>query len=297
MAKERALVLGGGGPVGIAWEAGLAAGLKEGGVDLARADFILGTSAGSFVGAQLAGGRDPASLAQAQIAMGKAQQNEQKARDPNKPRPPAPDLSPLMQLMANAPAGEPTPDFLQKFGAFALQAQTISEEDFLRTFGSIASGDRGWPERFACTAVDAESGHFRMWSVREEIPLAHGIASSCSVPGVYPPISINGRRWIDGGMRSGTNADLAAGHARVLVVAVVAGDAKDPRAVLTHQRLERERAAIHAGGGQSELITPDAASLETFGPNLLDARRRADVAQAGIEQGRREAARLSAFWS
>jgi len=63
MAKERALVLGGGGPVGIAWEAGLAAGLHEGGVDVTRADFILGTSAGSFVGAQLAGRRDPASLA------------------------------------------------------------------------------------------------------------------------------------------------------------------------------------------------------------------------------------------
>lgn len=294
MAKDRALVLGGGGPVGIAWEAGLAAGLKEGGVDLARADFILGTSAGSFVGAQLAGGRDPASLAQAQIAMGKAQQNA--AREPGRPRPPAPDLAPLLELMAEATADEPTPEFLQRLGAFALKARTISEADFLRTFGSIAEGGRPWPARFACTAVDAESGHFRMWSVREEIPLAHGIASSCSVPGVYPPIAINGRKWIDGGMRSGTNADLAAGHRRVLIVAVIAGDG-DPASARAAERLARERAAIEAGGGVSELIRPDAASLETFGPNLLDARRRADVAQAGIEQGRREAARLAAFWN
>ena len=56
----RAVVLGGGGPVGIAWETGLLAGFAEGGIDLAQADFILGTSAGSFVGAQLAMGRSPA---------------------------------------------------------------------------------------------------------------------------------------------------------------------------------------------------------------------------------------------
>ena len=52
----RALVLGGGGPVGIAWEIGLAAGLEQEGVRLADADFIVGTSAGSVVGATLAFG-------------------------------------------------------------------------------------------------------------------------------------------------------------------------------------------------------------------------------------------------
>jgi ABC-type sugar transport system substrate-binding protein len=57
---SRALVLGGGGPVGIAWECGLLAGLAQAGVDLGTADFILGTSAGSFVGARLAMGAEAA---------------------------------------------------------------------------------------------------------------------------------------------------------------------------------------------------------------------------------------------
>ncbi|MDB5445730.1 MAG: patatin, partial [Phenylobacterium sp.] len=52
----RALVLGGGGPVGVAWESGLIAGFAQAGVDLGRADFVLGTSAGSIVGAKLAMG-------------------------------------------------------------------------------------------------------------------------------------------------------------------------------------------------------------------------------------------------
>ena len=59
----RALVLGGGGPVGIAWESGLLNGLADGGVDASNADFIMGTSAGSFVGARLAMGHDPRGFA------------------------------------------------------------------------------------------------------------------------------------------------------------------------------------------------------------------------------------------
>ncbi len=60
---KRALVLGGGGAVGVAWESGLLAGLAEAGLDLSGADFILGTSAGSVVGSQLAMGRDATALA------------------------------------------------------------------------------------------------------------------------------------------------------------------------------------------------------------------------------------------
>lgn len=295
MSKERALVLGGGGPVGIAWEAGLAAGLKEGGVDVARADFILGTSAGSFVGAQLAAGRDPAALAQAQIEMGRAQAAAPK--DPNAKRPQAPDLTPLMRLMAEAPQDGPPPaSFLQRMGEFALQAQTIDEPTFLATFGSLGAGERAWPERFACTAVDAQSGAFQVWTEKENVPLAKGVASSCCVPGIYPPVAINDRRWIDGGMRSSTSADLAAGYKRVLVVAVTGGG-DDPRAVLLTKRLDGERAAIHAAGGTSELITPDKDALAVFGVNLMNASKRAEITEAGIAQGRREAERLRAFWN
>lgn len=296
MAKERALVLGGGGPVGIAWEAGLAAGLMEGGVDVTRADLVLGTSAGSFVGALLAGGREPASLAQAQIDLGRAQAAAKP--DPSRPRPPAPDLSGLLRFFAEAPIDrDPPAEFLAKIGAYALEAKTIGEDEFIASFGSLGASERAWPSSFACTAVDADSGDFHVWTQADAVPLARAIASSCSVPGIYPPIAIAGRRWIDGGMRSSTSADRAAGHKRVLVVAVVAGGDGDPRLALLAQRMDRERAAIAAAGGTSELIVPDAEARAVFGMNLMNATRRAEIAEAGIAQGRREAARIAAFWN
>src|SRR6202012_5997823 len=97
----RALVLGGGGPVGIAWESGLIAGLAQGGVDLGQADFTLGTSAGAFVGARLALGAEPAGLAEPILA--EAERTPSAPREPST-RAPA-DLSKLMQMMGEAQGG------------------------------------------------------------------------------------------------------------------------------------------------------------------------------------------------
>ena len=56
--QRTALVLGGGGITGIAWEIGVLAGLAEAGADLTGADLVVGTSAGSVVGAQVTAGAD-----------------------------------------------------------------------------------------------------------------------------------------------------------------------------------------------------------------------------------------------
>lgn len=291
MAKERALVLGGGGPVGIAWEAGIAAGLKQGGVDVTIADLFIGTSAGSFVGSQLSGGRDPISLAEAQIALQRSGNDERQSR----PGGAATDLTALMRVMAKIPQDrEPPPEIMQEVGAFARNAQgALPEAEFLKTFGGIAREGTPWPERFACTAVDCDSGEFKLWTHADEVPLGHGVASSCSVPGIFAPIRIRDRLWMDGGMRSGTNADKAAGHQRVLIVAVVTAAAREA----SKPRLEREMAAIRAAGGKVELIIPDDASAETFGVNLMNASRRAENTEAGMRQGRVEAKRLMSFWN
>jgi NTE family protein len=288
--KDRALVLGGGGPVGIAWESGVAAGLASEGVKIGDADFILGTSAGSFVGAQLAGGRDPQEMAAAQIEQGRAP-------SPTAPgaASAAPDLTPLMGFIARFPQqGPPGPDLLTEIGAFALKAQpVVTEDQFVAIMSATATRDGSWPDRFGCTTVDTADGAFKVWRKGDGVELARGVASSCAVPGIYPPIAIRGRRWMDGGMRSATCLDLAAGYRRVLCLAVVPPMARS----FMGARLDGEKHKVELEGGRVELILPDDASGEAFGVNLMDASRREAVTLAGIEQGKREAARLKGFWS
>lgn len=292
----RALVLGGGGPVGIAWESGLVAGLARGGVDLGRADFTMGTSAGSFVGARLAMGADPTTLADPILAEDARPANPDRKE---RARPPA-DLSKLMSLMAEAQGGVRNPAAARAdIGAYALAAETVSEEEFIASFGRSFAGlaDDAWPERgFACTAVDAETGGFQFWTKASGVGVTRAVASSCSVPGIYPPVTLKGRRYIDGGMRSSTNADMAAGYDLVVVVAVRLGAAAGAAMERMAARFDEEIESLKEGGSTVVTIVPDAASIEAFGPNLMDFRRRADAARAGLAQGENHAADLKELW-
>ncbi len=297
----RALVLGGGGPVGIAWESGLVAGLAQAGVDLGTADFTMGTSAGSFVGARLALGADCKTFADPILA-------DRIPGDEDRPRSAAtstsaapPDLSKLMTLMGEAQGGTRNPaEVRAEIGAFALGAPTMSEDEFIATFGrSFASQPvDAWPERgFACTAVDALTGAFQLWTAESGVGVVRAVASSCSVPGVYPPVTLNGRRYIDGGMRSSTNADMATGHELVVVVALRLGAGGGALGEAIAKRFNEEIESLKDGGATVVVITPDEDSIAAFGPNLMDFRRRPGAAAAGVAQGRAYAADLKPYWT
>lgn len=280
--KERALVLGGGGPVGVAWEAGLLAGLLDEGVDVRRADYVQGTSAGSIVGSAVAMGVDLNLLAEAQRSAASV--------TPGASGPP--DLTPLLAFMARMPpTGEPSLELRQEIGAYSLSSKTMSEDAFVDMIGKgLAPG--AWPEHYVCTTVDAETGEFRLWRKEDGVELARAISSSCSVPGIFPSVTIKGRRWMDGGMRSSISIDQASGCRKVLAVAVIPAIA---RAWLM-PRFEAEAGAVRTAGGEMLLIAPDDASTEAFGPNLMDGSRRPATMEAGRAQGRREAARLKGWW-
>jgi NTE family protein len=297
----KALVLGGGGPVGIAWESGLAAGLAAAGVDLAGADFIVGTSAGSVVGAQLALGRSAESLAASQM-----RDSPPAAGVGGEPPPPAPNLTGLMGMMLKMATFEGPPEEMRaQLGAFARAAKTVPEEAFIAGFGRMEGmGAAQWPAHgFTCTAVDALDGRFVTWNAESRVELGRAVASSCSVPGIFPPITINGRRYIDGGMRSATNADLGAGYERVVVVSVTGNTGAAPGTPLaamaerTRARFEAELSVIRAAGGEVAVVVPDAGTIRAFGLNLMDASRRRPVTEEGVRQGKAEAARLRDFWS
>ncbi|ATQ43970.1 patatin-like phospholipase family protein [Caulobacter mirabilis] len=281
----KALVLGGGGPVGIAWETGLVAGLADAGVAVHHADFILGTSAGSVVGSQLAVGRTPAEVLDGEFAYAEKAKEAEAGRQG-----PPPDLSFLMDVLSRRTPGQAMPQALMaELGAKALAAETVSEAVFLSGF---PIPEAPWPERFACTAIDAETGEFLLWNKDTAAPLRLAVPSSCAVPTIFPPVTIDGRRYIDGGMRSGTNADMARDHGKVVIVAVV----PPMMAAIMQPGLDREMAVIRDHGGEALLITPDAACGAAFGGNLMDNGNREAIARAGFAQGRAEAARVGAFW-
>lgn len=297
MTTKRALVLGAGGPVGIAWETGLLAGLAQAGVDLSDADFIVGTSAGSIVGAQIAMGKAPGDLA---------------ASIPSAVTPLLGSLSPLSESpdsdftnfidkMAEAISGKrPAREVRVEIGKWALRTETIGEEMFIAVLGCLFNelADDRWPERnFACTAVDALSGELVVWNKDAGASIKRAIASSCSVPGLFPPITINGRRYMDGGTHSATHADLAKGYDTAVVLAV-SGTAGDPELAAQFRRqLDHELIELRESGTRVELVVPDASSIRGFGPNLMDPRNAAQAAEAGLSQGNVQATTLRSIWS
>ncbi|HEV2369920.1 MAG TPA: patatin-like phospholipase family protein, partial [Acidimicrobiales bacterium] len=276
---SRALVLSGGGSVGIAWQSGLVVGLAEAGVDLRTMDRVVGTSAGSAVGAQIKLGRDLAD----QVARyrGRAVPRGASTGQPSgssSGTSTAQRMAKLMEVMAGSADSSPE-DRRRSIGRYALEAETGPEESFVGSF-SYLKGE-SWPSGYACTAIEAATGEFVVWEGQEGVELDRAVASSCAVPGLFPPITINGRRHIDGGMRSGTNADLVKGSDRVLIVTLMTGTRPgiDPAwADRMRRAREKELEEIRAAGGEIATIAPDAESSSALGVNLMDGSRLLEAA-------------------
>jgi NTE family protein len=277
MTTTRALVLGGGGLAGIAWETGVLAGLAEEGIDVAAtADRVVGTSAGAAVAVQLGSGLTLPELLARQTDP--ALQNEELA-------PAGTSVGELLELWAKLVAEIPDPvELRRRLGELALGAETVTEAARRAVIAGRLSRPE-WPERpLTLVAVDARSGATRLFDRHSGVGLVDAVAASCAVPGIWPPVTIDGTRFVDGGIRTANNADLAAGHDHVLVLAPMA----DPG-------LDAEVAGLRRTA-RVAVITPDEAAAEAFGMNPLDPAVRTPAAHAGLAQGRREAAAVAEAW-
>jgi NTE family protein len=174
----------------------------------------------------------------------------------------------------------------QRIGQLALETQTVTEDDRMVTIDARLPHDE-WPERpLLIPAVDAESGELRVFDAASGVRLASAVAASCAVPGVWPPVTIGDRRYIDGGMRSLANADLAAGSDWVLVIAPVI-----PGAVGFGQFPDAELETL--APAPVAVVYADDASIAAFGANPLDPDTRPASAEAGFAIGREVAATLA----
>jgi NTE family protein len=260
-----ALVLGGGGVTGIAWTTGLLLGLAEGGIDVTDAELVVGTSAGAAVGAQVTSGRSLQELYDLQ----RADEHHEIAAEL--------DLEVLLPIFGHmrTPDGGPLDDAGRaRIGALALDASAVPEADRRAVIEARLRTD-AWPDRrLVITAIDAATGALVCFDGTDGTGLIDAVAASCAVPGIWPPVTIGDRRYMDGGVRSVANADLAAGADPALLLAPLAG--------IGGLGLDAELAAL--GHGRTLLLQSDAAAQEAMGTNPLDPEKRRPAAEAGRRQ-------------
>jgi NTE family protein len=283
--SRRALVLAGGGLAGIAWETGVLRGIADESPAAARllleSVVLVGTSAGSTVVAQLGSGRSLDVLFDRQTAEASSEID------------PGVDIEAITELFLDALQKPRDGTWnkttsLARIGAVALATQTVSE-NVRREVIAQRLPSHEWPDRaLRVTAIDTATGEFVVFDRDSGVGLIDAVAASCAVPGAWPPVTIAGRRYMDGGVNSTVNVSVA-DDCDVAVVLVPAGaDAPSPFG-------PGPAAEIAAFGGRTCTVFADDDSLAAFGANPLDPRCRVGSATAGRAQGRREAAAVARF--
>jgi len=286
---DRTLVLGGGGVFFVAWQAAYLNGLANRGVDVAHAEIIVGTSAGSVIAAILAGGHlkrfgktvDVLSRFPSLVGM----------------LAPAADFQPsqLRALDLFREAVEASPPTVQTIGHAALAADTPSSSETRRSV-ALAVASRGWPSKsLKITSTDAYSGERLVITHEAGVSAVRAAAASSAVPGIFAPQPVLDRRGMDGGVSgSGTHCDLVAGAKRTLVISLSAA-IKERVATMTipADQFDVEITNLRASG---------TATL-TRGPNKVDITQLMspaaipDAIAMGDEQAATDATELAAFWN
>jgi NTE family protein len=276
------LVLAGGGLAGIAWETGMLRGIADESPETAKAlleaDVLVGTSAGATVGAQLSSGLGLDALFDRQTTASSTELNPSVGVD---------EITELF-LPAMFTPNTTKAEKLQKIGAVALSTATVTEA-VRRDVIAHRLPSHEWPDRvLRISAIDTATGELVMFDRNSGVGLVDVVAASCAVPGVWPPVTIGGRRYMDGGVGSSVNMALA-NDCDVAVVLVPSGQlAPSPFGGGAAEEVE-------AFGGLAFGVFADDESLTAFGRNPLDPACRKPSALAGREQGRRVAAAVAEF--
>lgn len=268
---RHALVLGGGGAVGILWMTGLAVGLRELGIDLSRADRFVGTSAGAVVAANLANDVDLLAL----------------VAGLSEPEPDAPavDGSGLGEIIAAvAGLGLDPDESRRRIGELALERKVGDPADHIARMSRLL-GDPGWPDRdLVITATAVATGGLQTWFPDAKATLGEAVASSTSVPGIFPPIPIDGDYYIDGGMHSPINAGLAAGAEVILIVEPLAG-------LFPHAPSDSQ-----LGSATVLFVVPDEQAKADIGSDVFAREALRPAYDAGWRQAAEVATRLRGLW-
>ena len=302
MVHNVALVLGGGGAAGNAWQIGVIAGLAEAGLDLTEAaDLVIGTSSGATTAAHVRSGIPAADLLAAVLSA------PVHPVGPNREQPPSLPMDMVFERMrAIGAAATSAAELRRAMGAFGLESDATLRPAAGQRRALVAARlpHPEWPDRpMIVVAVDAHTGELAAFDRDSGVELADAVTASTALPGMVPTHNINGTHYINGGVRSAENADLASGYANVVVLSPLSGRSQMPPEAGQFEGLRRDPEwgtdlasqveALRKQGSRVEVITPDGDSQAAMGTNQMDPATRIPTARAGYAQGKQEATHLT----
>lgn len=290
---NRALVIGGGGVTGIAWVTGMLLGLERAGIKLRNAERLVGTSAGSVVAAQLTGDLSLEELYENQL-QGKVEEI-----------PGSLGILAMIRIALPLIANKNTQKALQKIGSSASKvgrSQASARREVIAQ--RLTEADWNYERDLRITAIDIDLGRRRVFQAGGPATLLQAVEASCAVPGVWPVVEIDDHRYMDGGVLSPANTDLAEGANSVIVLAPMArGVKKEASPVQELETLLKQADKNPSSNNPAtqktlgRVISPDQKSRKAFGKNPLDPAARSRAAAAGLEQSKHETEEIAKIWN
>ena len=304
-----AVVLGGGGIVGMAYHVGVLAAFEDAaGFDARTSDLLVGTSAGSVIAAILRGGTSASEL---RVQLETPHERDSFLSDEQ------------VMLLQQRPGTDPLTAMRRRVGSLDLAARTFGwpvpprPPMFRALFpAGIRSADailQRWSALFP-PSWPVQPLYICAYSVRTrrrvvfgsrgapDVAVAAAVHASGAIPWMYPPITVDGDEIVDGGLASATHLDLAAGHDAVIAIVPAAYDRRSPhpprlewplQEVRLYGRwmrryaarhLPREAEAVRAAGGRVALVRPTRLEADKHGIDLMDGRNRRRVADKAYRE-------------
>jgi NTE family protein len=263
------------------------------------ADLVVGTSAGATAAAQVRSGIPAAELLASVLSAPVRSVGQSGERPPS-----LPVATVFERMRAISAAAASAADLQRAMGAFGLESDSILGPAAGQRRAMVAARlpRPEWPDRpMIVVAVDAHTGELAAFDRDSGVDLVDAVIASTALPGMVPTHSINGNRYISGGVRSADNADLASGYANVVVLSPLGGRSGTlPTGQFEGLRrppewgtdLPGQVESLRRQGSRVEVITPDADSRAAMGTNQMDLATRIPAARAGFAQGKREATRV-----